>query len=71
MERFLENSFYTVKAVGGGREVKNWSFSALCYLKVESMLRSNFFTELKKSAHTKSYGQKRVEKKGKNWPNCY
>ena len=32
---------------------------------------SIFFTELKKSARTKSYGQKRVEKKGKNWPNCY
>ena len=50
----------SVKAVGGGREVKNWPFSALGYLIADFTLRSNFFTELKNIAVTKSYVKKRV-----------
>ena len=54
------------KAVGGGREVKNWSFSVSTYVIEDSIGNPNFFTESKKNARKKSYRHKRLKKSSKN-----
>ena len=58
--------FDLIKAVGGGREVKNWSFSVSTYVIEDSIGNPNFFTESKKNARKKSYRHKRLKKSSKN-----